>query len=163
MKSIFVTVGTTSFDKLIKEICSLEVLKIIKSLNYEKLVLQIGNGSYEPQIQENNNLQIDCYQFKTSLHDDMREASLVISHAGAGCILEALALQKPLLVVINEDLMDNHQFELATQLAKDNHLIYCTCSNLKGTLQMMNLDQLRPLPPIETEMFPAFVDKWSPK
>ncbi len=46
---------------------------------------------------------------------------------GAGCILESLSLKKPLVAVINENLMDNHQMELSRQLAKDGHLVYSTC------------------------------------
>lgn len=40
--------------------------------------------------------------------------------------MEALSLQKPLVVVINDKLMDNHQTELARQLCKDGHLLYTT-------------------------------------
>jgi UDP-N-acetylglucosamine transferase subunit ALG13 len=33
----------------------------------------------------------------------------VVSHAGAGSVFEALGGRRPLLVVVNETLMDNHQ------------------------------------------------------
>ena len=46
----------------------------------------------------------------------MKAASFIISHAGAGSIMEGLSLEKRMLVVINADLMDNHQFELAHAL-----------------------------------------------
>lgn len=41
--------------------------------------------------------------------------------------MEALGANKPLLVVVNDKLMDNHQLELAKQLEADSQLIYCTC------------------------------------
>lgn len=47
--------------------------------------------------------------------------------SGAGSCLEALGAGKPLLVVVNDKLMGNHQLELARQLHMDSHLLYCTC------------------------------------
>ena len=40
--------------------------------------------------------------------------------------MEALSLQKPLVAVINDRLMNNHQTELARQLCKDGHLLHTT-------------------------------------
>lgn len=45
---------------------------------------------------------------------------------GAGSILETLKLKKPLIVVVNEKLMDNHQIELAEAFHQMNNLYYCT-------------------------------------
>lgn len=52
----------------------------------------------------------------------MRQADLIISHAGAGTVMEALRLKKQLVVVINTLLMDNHQTELARAMADQGHL-----------------------------------------
>ena len=46
---------------------------------------------------------------------------------GSGSVLETLQAGRPMIVVINELLMDNHQLELANQLADDGHLFYATC------------------------------------
>ena len=46
----------------------------------------------------------------------MSLADVIISHAGAGSVMEALRLKKKLIVVVNDLLMDNHQVELATAL-----------------------------------------------
>ncbi|XP_070639830.1 UDP-N-acetylglucosamine transferase subunit ALG13 isoform X2 [Bos indicus] len=130
MKCVFVTVGTTSFDDLIACVSAHDSLQIIQSLGY-----------------------------KDSLKEDLQKADLVISHAGAGSCLETLEKRKPLIVVINERLMNNHQLELAKQLHKDGHLFYCTCSMLPGLLQSMDLSTLNCFPPGQPEKFSAFLDK----
>ena len=56
------------------------------------------------------------------------EADLVIGHAGAGTIMEVLQLGKPLIVVVNGDLMENHQTEVAREFYQ------------RGLLQMSTLD-----------------------
>lgn len=63
-------------------------------------------------------LRFDVYRFKPSIREDMQGASLIISHAGAGSIFESLRLNKPLVVVVNTALADNHQVELAEAMAR---------------------------------------------
>jgi ribosomal protein L27 len=46
----------------------------------------------------------------------MRSAALIISHAGAGSILEGMRLRAIMVVVVNDALMHNHQQELAGEL-----------------------------------------------
>ncbi|NXO22300.1 ALG13 transferase, partial [Cisticola juncidis] len=99
------------------------------------------------------------FRFKESLAEELRSADLVISHAGAGSCLEALEKGKPLIVVINDKLMDNHQLELAKQLHRDGYVLYCNCSTLVKTLQSMNLSALKPFPPGQPEKFASFMDK----
>jgi UDP-N-acetylglucosamine transferase subunit ALG13 len=45
---------------------------------------------------------------------------------GSGSIMEALRLHRPLVVVVNALLMDNHQAELAQALAAGGFLVHCT-------------------------------------
>ncbi|XP_078068201.1 putative bifunctional UDP-N-acetylglucosamine transferase and deubiquitinase ALG13 [Mustelus asterias] len=159
MESVFVTVGTTSFDQLIRQISSESSGRILQDLGYRKLILQIGRGSVEPKPLVGTDFTREVYRFKDSIADDIQNAALVISHAGAGSCLETLEAGKPLIVVINEKLMDNHQLELAKQLHQDGHLVYCTCSTLSETLQKLDFTSLKPFPPGHPERFSAFLDK----
>ncbi|PWN20918.1 hypothetical protein BCV69DRAFT_282429 [Microstroma glucosiphilum] len=65
-------------------------------------------------------VSITLMAYVPSLTPHLKEANLVIAHAGAGTILETLRLPSSsvstppaLLLVPNESLMDNHQLELA--------------------------------------------------
>ncbi|KAM6198223.1 UDP-N-acetylglucosamine transferase subunit ALG13-like isoform 1-T1 [Sarcoramphus papa] len=127
MKSVFVTVGTTSFDDLIATVCSPAALQVLQSRGYQKLVLQVGRGALKPALHSSPAMAVEAFRFKDSLGEDLRRADLVISHAGAGSCLEALEKQKPLIVVTNEKLMNNHQLELAKQLHRDGHVLCCNC------------------------------------
>lgn len=64
-----------------------------------------------------------CFDFVPNLGEAIKKASLVISHAGSGSIFESLSSGCPLIVVPNPLLMDNHQVELAEQLAALKHLV----------------------------------------
>ncbi|NXI34524.1 ALG13 transferase, partial [Galbula dea] len=99
------------------------------------------------------------FRFKESLAEDLGKADLVISHAGAGSCLEILEKGKPLIVVINEKLMNNHQLELAKRLHRGGHALWCNCSTLVETLQSMDLSTLKPFLPGQPEKFALFLDK----
>lgn len=174
-KTVFVTVGTTLFDPLIDCVTDSVFLNVIARLGYDNLILQFGKGqipeltktsggnasstdenihdgiysgkySYKPPTL-NGTLTInwEIYRFKSSLEEDMKNADLIISHAGAGSVMEGLEhcrsqnvdlsqkqnntketvnpeQYKKLVVVINDKLMNNHQCELAYALEKRNFL-----------------------------------------
>lgn len=136
-KTIFVTVGTTRFDKLVISATSKVALDWMVQQGFTTLTIQYGRG-VEPQIDRNkygdgtsppsssssiSPLAIQVYDFRPSLEEDMMKADLVLSHAGAGTVMEALRMKKKLVVVINTLLMDNHQTELAGAMASRGHLI----------------------------------------
>eukprot|EP00559_Dactyliosolen_fragilissimus_P001226 CAMPEP_0184866054 /NCGR_PEP_ID=MMETSP0580-20130426/20560_1 /TAXON_ID=1118495 /ORGANISM="Dactyliosolen fragilissimus" /LENGTH=227 /DNA_ID=CAMNT_0027365515 /DNA_START=73 /DNA_END=759 /DNA_ORIENTATION=+ len=178
-KSIFVTVGTTLFDPLIHTIFDRRFLNLACKLGYRHLNIQFGKGSvavfdadsstsqkekYESDDalksetlngvyhhpSKTSSILWQAYRFKPSLLEDMKEADLIISHAGAGSIMEGLNLcreannatemkkvdrlgtqskrqdfssaMKKLVVIINDKLMHNHQTELAEALEKRGHL-----------------------------------------
>lgn len=119
MPRALITVGSTKFDLLIQSCLSEPVLSALKSRAFTELVIQSGNSQIpsQPTI---NGLQISIYTFKPSLSDAFAAADLVISHAGSGTIIEVLRLGKPLIIVPNPTLMDNHQLELAEALSSMN-------------------------------------------
>lgn len=44
--------------------------------------------------------------------------------SGSGTILDALRMAVPLIVVPNEELLDNHQVELAEALAEQEYVVH---------------------------------------
>lgn len=143
---VFVTVGTTSFDSLVKTVDTDQVKEALLKKGYTHLVIQMGRGTYVPKKSsgEDESLFVDYFTFSSSIADYLRSASLVISHAGSGSIFETLKLAKPLIVVVNEDLMDNHQSELAEELAERKHLFCAHPQTLYQVIESLDLDSIVP-------------------
>ncbi|KAG2239046.1 hypothetical protein Bca4012_023817 [Brassica carinata] len=141
---VFVTVGTTSFDALVEAVVSQNVKDELHKRGYTHLLIQMGRGIYSPTKCDgaDGSLAVDYFTFSSSIADYIRSASLVISHAGSGSIFETLKLGKPLIVVVNEDLMDNHQCELAEELEERKHLYCARPHTLHQTLTKMELESL---------------------
>lgn len=139
-KSVYVTVGTTKFDELIASVTEHCTLEALKRKGYTSMTVQSGNGEFT--IESSNIMDISSYKFKPDIGPDMDKSDLIISHGGAGSILQALDHGKPLLVVVNEQLMDNHQFELAEKLCDKNRLFYTTCKNLCNFIDDLDLSLL---------------------
>uniref|UniRef100_A0A453IW49 Glycosyl transferase family 28 C-terminal domain-containing protein n=1 Tax=Aegilops tauschii subsp. strangulata TaxID=200361 RepID=A0A453IW49_AEGTS len=114
----------------------------------------------DKEVSGNLNLQVEHFTFLPSIADSIREASLVISHAGSGSIFETLRLGKPLIVVVNEDLMDNHQSELAEELAEQNHLLCAHPQTLRETVEAMDLHALQPYIPGEARPVVALINEF---
>ncbi|XP_072960199.1 uncharacterized protein [Typha angustifolia] len=146
-RTVFVTVGTTCFDALVKAVDSRQVKEALFRKGYTDLLIQMGRGTYIPlKVSGNESLSMDYFTFSPSIANYLRSASLIISHAGAGSIFETLRLGKPLIVVVNADLMDNHQSELAEELADRKHLFCAHPQTLRETIEAMDLETLLPYP-----------------
>mmetsp|Transcript_8072 Transcript_8072/g.17489 ORF Transcript_8072/g.17489 Transcript_8072/m.17489 type:complete len:285 (-) Transcript_8072:47-901(-) len=212
MKSIFATVGTTSFDEFVRSLCSVPFLFAMSNHHCRsslcssfhehdlslELVIQYGRGqcprSFLPpslvetssktnvddddgssgsvllsiptkstpsgediaipstdeqakgrvahnsksSIQNFHTVHVSWYGFKPSLSYDMEKADIILTHAGAGTLLEAMrissgfavglsanesaAKQRIVNAVINSKLMNNHQLELAEELERRGHI-----------------------------------------
>ncbi|KAF9950345.1 N-acetylglucosaminyldiphosphodolichol N-acetylglucosaminyltransferase catalytic subunit alg13 [Mortierella alpina] len=157
---VFVTVGSTRFDRLVAAASSPSFLHLVHQLGYSHLTLQHGNSPIPPHTltTPSEHAHLTPYSYKPSLHEDMENADLVISHAGSGSILEALRLKKKLIVVVNEDLMDNHQQELGSALHEQKHLVCTSVSGLEETLKAKEYDSLIPFPEPDPTRFANFLD-----
>ncbi|XP_044744652.1 UDP-N-acetylglucosamine transferase subunit ALG13 homolog [Coccinella septempunctata] len=154
-KHLFVTVGTTNFNRLITTLTSETVLNTLTKLGYKSIQFQTGTADFTKV--SNESIEIMYENFFEEFVEQIRKSDLVISHAGAGSCLEVLQCEKPLIVVINEDLMDNHQIELAEHLSKQGHLYYCTCETLEETL-LKDLKSLKPYPKIDENTFGNYLN-----
>lgn len=90
----------------------------------EKLELSILNEFNDKLVTKFglNALLITVFPFSPSINDYIAQADIVVSHAGTGSILDVLRLGKPLIVVTNQDLMNDHQEEVAAQFEKLGYL-----------------------------------------
>ncbi|VDP06523.1 unnamed protein product [Heligmosomoides polygyrus] len=168
----FVTVGTTRFDQLVNEVLSESCASTLKTLGVKKIRIQCGAGEWNDEVRqrvfggvvgnegegESCGLPVEYYRFKPNIQKDIEEAMMVIGHAGAGTCLECLRLRRPFVVVVNEELMDNHQAELAKELARGDHLLYCTVSSLCSTLLSPSLFVLKPFTPPDQGLVAKFID-----
>lgn len=54
----------------------------LKARGYERLVLQVGRGSVFPAADSCPHIKLEAFRFKDSIAEDIKQADLVISHAG---------------------------------------------------------------------------------
>ncbi|KAF9566240.1 glycosyltransferase family 1 protein [Agrocybe pediades] len=164
----FVTVGSTRFDPLVAAVFTEDVLSSLQQKGYSKLVVQCGNSAFEHSLVIQNGgtqrmsragVDIDFYKFKPSLQEDYDRADLVISHAGSGTILDVRRMGKPMIVVPNPTLLDNHQAELASALEEMGYLNATTVDGLAQTIKDFDASKIKPFPPFDGSRFAKIVDE----
>ena len=158
------TVGTTLFTALIEQMTTPETLERIKARSYDKIIVQYGKGA-RPAVESFSfdGLDIEVYDFKPNLTDDMQKADLIVSHAGAGTIMECLRLRKRTAVVINSILMDDHQKELANAMSRRQHLVKVDSPlDLKESSTWDAIESFQPVPfeGGDHHFFPRFLDSF---
>ena len=85
-KRVFVTVGSTEFPQLIKALLTPETLSTLKELGYAHLRVQYGTDKqlFEYGIENCHvsGVSITGFDYSPSIDDEMKQADLIISHAG---------------------------------------------------------------------------------
>ena len=120
MAKIFVSVGThpQDFRRLFEEID-----RIAGKKNSEHdFFCQIGNSKYVPK-----NFEFKKFLNSEEYLNEMKKAGIVISHGGAGTIINALKENKKVIVVPRlkkfGEHTDDHQVDLAMAMEKEKKVI----------------------------------------
>ena len=98
---------------------------MINLFNLEIEETPIGDDDDEGiRLFKNSDIEILAFSYSSNINKYIENVDLIISHAGTGSIIDCLHLNKPLIVIVNDKLMDNHQLEIAQQFTKLNYCIY---------------------------------------
>lgn len=109
MINVFITVGTTPFDELIR-FCD----ENIDSNKFEVLA-QVSNFSkYEVQ-------NIKSIEFSANIKELYSEYDIIISHAGAGSVYNLLEMNKKCIFIGNFTMKDNHQDDICKFVQENNY------------------------------------------
>lgn len=134
---IFVITGTEvfPFNRLIIEIDRLKEEQKIT----DKIYIQIGSCTYNPKYCE-----WDKWLPFNSMCDNIKQADIVIAHAGAGTTLLCLELGKIPLIVTRQqkhnEHLDNHQIPFAKMMEKlDYAVVAYEVNEIQDCLKKMTL------------------------
>ena len=142
-KNVLVTVGTTNFKELIEIALSESFQKTIINQGYRKLIIQIGNLKIDNNKEDlNKELKIEIITIIPSnkFSEILKNADLIISHGGAGTIIQSINYGKKPIVIPNNNVIQNHQIELINHLQKLNYINYLTLDNLVYSLNNNNFE-----------------------
>ncbi len=147
---IFVSLGTQDkpFNRIIDYVISLkENLKEIKS---EKIIIQLGQTkllkSDIERIKSLENIIIYDMLKPEKMKDIIKDADIIITHAGVGTIMECLERNKEIIVVPrkveNLEHVNNHQEEIAYEMEKQGFLTKVdTYEELENKIMMLVKDK----------------------
>lgn len=116
MRCIVLSGATVPFEGLVAAVDA-ELVDVLRRLGYTEVEVQYGHAAAAFQPLPG----VQGFDFDVGLRERVARCDLVITHAGAGSILDAVergdgAAARKVLVVVNTALMDNHQLELARKL-----------------------------------------------
>ena len=125
---IFVTVGTTRFDKLIAKVDQLVADGVIR----DRVYAQIGTGKYTPQ-------HLEWIRYVKDMSAVYAEADMVICHGGTGTVFPQLEMGLSTLPVPNRDLQDDHQSDLLRAIEDQGWCTVCWDLDHLGELLESNV------------------------
>ena len=121
MINVFITVGTTPFDELIK-FCD-------NNIDTTKFKVLAQTSNHSRYIANN----ITTIEFTDNIDKLYKSADIIISHAGAGSVYKILERNKKAIFVPNFTMKDNHQDDIC-RFVKDNH--YALTLDIRETMDL---------------------------
>ncbi|HEQ3534789.1 TPA: glycosyltransferase [Vibrio parahaemolyticus] len=118
---IFVTVGTTKFDTLIRAV------DFSSDTESHQYTYQIADGEYKPSSGS-------YFTFTSDIEDYYNQADIVITHAGAGSIYGLLERNKTIIIVPNLDRVDKHQSDIADFMEEGGYARVCYNMEIIGEI-----------------------------
>lgn len=110
---ILVTVGSTSYDSLIKAVDT-----EFPPSDFD-VTIQKAEGAYVPK----NHL---VFNYIDDISNKYKDYDVVITHAGAGSVFELLELQVNCVVVPNIERSDSHQQDIAKFIENNRYAVVCS-------------------------------------
>ncbi len=113
---IFVTLGTQ--DKQFRRL-----LDAVEKLNTdEKIVAQTGSTKFK-----SNKIEVHDFMNSSEFYDCMKDARIVITHAGVGTIVEGLKMGKTMIVAARrkqyKEHVNDHQLQILDTFSKEGYII----------------------------------------
>ncbi|MFA5125908.1 MAG: glycosyltransferase [archaeon] len=128
-KKLFFTVGSTyPLDRLIKQADELNTNK-----KYE-VFAQIGESTFAPK-----NIKWTKFMDYEEMVKKIEWANIIVSHAGAGTIIECISKNKKLILFPRlkkyGEAVDDHQLEICKAFKEKYEINYFTGNDLKSVLE----------------------------
>ena len=150
------------------------VVYYLKSILWDELggksvciLIKLGRDQRGKRMYGKRKIQVNSVVVVVGIWGKRQVTVIFWFYTGSGSIFETLRLGKPLIVVVNEDLMDNHQSELAEELADRKHLYCARPQTLHQTIADMDINTLLPYSPGDAtpvakhiNRFLGFPDDW---
>ena len=136
-KSILVTVGTTQFEELKNLALNKDFYELLINNGFSQLYIQIGNNQFENIEKSYKTLKIILFNFKPSesFNHLIKDCNLIISHGGAGTLIQSILFGKKPIAISNDKVKDNHQVELIKELKSNGYIYECQIQNLLNFLK----------------------------
>ncbi len=132
--------GTTKFERLVEVTGSREFQEYVNTtFGTDLIIFQIGRGTTIPE-RSNHAVVVEWFRLRPDISEVLTQADLVITHCGAGSIMDALKAEKKVIAVVNGDLMNNHQSELAEAMVENGPYIFGVDSPDELIEKMRNFD-----------------------